>query len=246
MAHRDQDVFAALLVLAGTDPGRHDVGAVVDALVQAGGEVLGADQVVVLLGRGEAGADRAASGPGLLVAGASSRVAHALGRVQLRSGGPVDEAHRAGLAVHLRGAPDPRWPALTEQVAVHGLRSVSAVPVRVGEQAVGAFCLFWAEAGLPAAEEDPVLEALGRMAAVGIVNRRHVATLDERADQLTQALESRVLIEQAKGMLAARSGLDVTGAFELMRSQARARRMTLAAIAAEVLRGLADGVPPNP
>ena len=75
------------------------------------------------------------------------------------------------------------------------------------------------------------------MATLGILNHWTVRRQEMLAEQLQTALNSRVVIEQAKGVIAERSSVDMATAFELLRTAARGQRRPLSELAAEVAQG---------
>jgi hypothetical protein len=149
-------------------------------------------------------------------------------------------AHEEGRPVSFLadGTGDGPWPRFTQEAGRHGIQSVFAVPVAVGTERLGAYALLWRRLVRVTPDDQRSIAALGRMAAVGLVNRREVVRHVVLEEQLQHALKSRVLIEQAKGMLAERAGIDTTSAFELMRSTARAGGRRLTDVADEIVRGL--------
>lgn len=234
---RDEELFAVLLRLAGVTDAHRD-SSVVDTLVGQGRSLLRANGAAVVLDTER---------HPLRVAGSSSRVAHDLAVVGLRHGGPTTVADEEGRPVHFLadGAGDGSWPQFTAEADRLGIQSVLAVPVAVGAERLGAYALMWRRLVRVTPDDERSAGALGRMAAVGLVNRREVVRHEVLEEQLQHALDSRVLIEQAKGMLAERTGIDPTSAFELMRSTARAGGRRLSDVAAEVLLGLARGHGPG-
>lgn len=247
MIDRDEKFFAALLRLAGLTPAGDEGRVVVETLLGHGRAVLGADGATVLL-QDDTGR--------LRVAGATGERSRAVAEAGLRHGGPAQLAH-GGLHVVSFAMDDVDvWPEYAAEAARQGIRLVHAVPIAVGEEALGVYALHWRKDAHLSGVEERYAQALGRMAAVGIVNRRQLDEHDRLACQLQQALDSRVVIEQAKGMIAARAGIDTARAFELMRATARASGRPLAEVAEDVVRGIesspgtlptaADGRPSDP
>lgn len=233
----DDGCYAALLKLAGVGPADHDDRVVIHTLLQTGRDELGADGVVVLL-VDPAGAVR--------VAGATNHTAQELGMGCLRHGGPILQAHRDGRTVEFPGDNPAAWHRFRAVARQHGVHSVHAAPVALHAEAFGALGLYWdAPTRLPD-DEARFVAALARMAAVGIINRREFADRDTRTRQLQEALESRILIEQAKGMLAERAKTNPSSAFELMRATARTDQRRVADVARDVLAGMSTAPSPGP
>ena len=133
------------------------------------------------------------------------------------------------------------WPSYREEAMALGLTSVAGIPQGLGQERLGALNLYgpsgwsWSQADLTAAQ------LLADMAAGYLIHAALVRTR-ELADQLQLALDKRVLIEQAKGMLAEREGLPVAEAFERLRSHARSQNQKLYEVARAVVEeGLRPG-----
>lgn len=160
----------------------------------------------------------------------------------LAGAGPGAECCRTGREVHARelgrgGAGLP--PDFVRGALRAGYRSVFAVPLRHGEEVVGALVLFRAAPGpLPADAAEPA-RSLADAAAIGVLQRRARRRHALRAAQLQTALDSRVPVEQAKGLLAERFHVSVDDAFALLRAHARSHRLRVADLAAGLLDGTA-------
>lgn len=229
--NRDEDCFAVLLRLAGVSAAGNEDQVVVATLLGQGRALLGADGAAVILedhdGR-------------LRVAGATGSGSRAVAEAGLRDGGPAQFAHHGQHVVSFV-IDDPRlWPCYAAEATRQGIRVVHAVPIAVGNHALGVYALHWTENVHLSYQDEHYARSLARMAAVGLVNGQQMEDHDRRADQLQHALDSRVVIEQAKGMIAARAGVDPGSAFDLIRATARASGRTLAEVAEEVVRGIAS------
>ena len=131
---------------------------------------------------------------------------------------------------------DPRWPSVGPLAAGHGVSAVLGVPVDLPQGPVGTLNVYaarphrWDEADVAAIQAyTRVIASLLRTAV-----RAHVS--GKAAGQLQRALDHRSLVEQAKGVIMERRGLDQQAAFELLRAQARSTRRRLHDVAAEVAR----------
>ncbi|WP_369138929.1 GAF and ANTAR domain-containing protein [Modestobacter versicolor] len=133
--------------------------------------------------------------------------------------------------------PDDRWPVFSAAAVRHGFSVSQALPMRLRAQVIGALGLFNSER----VEFTPAQVALGQtladIATIGLLHERAARDQTLLSEQLQSALTSRVLIEQAKGVLSARAGTGVTEAFELMRSHARRNRRPLSEVASAVVAG---------
>jgi GAF domain-containing protein len=114
-----------------------------------------------------------------------------------------------------------RWPEWAAHARRAGFRTVHAVPMRHDGEVIGALNIFHTgERRLSRADAD-VVQALADMTTIAILNHRALHRAADVADQLQRALQSRVTVEQAKGMLAERLGIPLETAFELIRHYAR-------------------------
>lgn len=152
--------------------------------------------------------------------------------------GPAVEALRNGrqVAASAAGEQDRRWPRLAPGFRALHLAAVHAFPLRHRDQVLGAVVVY-------RHQEPPgttVLEAAQTLAdgvSIGIVQARTIARARRLASQLQGALDSRVAIEQAKGVLSERLAVPVEDAFSLMRRHARNHRVRLDSVAKEVVHG---------
>jgi GAF domain-containing protein len=151
--------------------------------------------------------------------------------------GPCLVAYRTGqpvLVEDLNLEPE-RWPAFAQQAAEYQYRSVSALPLRLRDERVGALNLFRTEVGDMSPTDVSVGQALADVATVGILHQRALTHSHLISQQLQGALNSRVIIEQAKGVLAERGSIDMDRAFMLLRAHARKTQQRLADVALAVV-----------
>jgi len=174
----------------------------------------------------------------LHVLASSSEETKLLELLQLQSNaGPCLVAYRTGqpvLVEDLNLEPE-RWPAFAKQAAEYRYRSVSALPLRLRDERVGALNLFRTEVGAMSPTDIAVGQALADVATVGILHQRTLTHADLISQQLQGALNSRVIIEQAKGVLAERGSIDMDRAFVLLRAHARKTQQRLADVARAVV-----------
>jgi GAF domain-containing protein len=175
----------------------------------------------------------------LRVVAASSEAARLLELFQLqRDQGPCLDCFRSG---HPVAAPDlsaeQRWPEFAAAAGRAGFSAVQALPMRLRDQVIGALNLFRAAPGAFDTDSVHVGQALADVATIGLLHERSMRHSDTLNEQLQAALNSRVIIEQAKGKLAERLGIDVNLAFTLLRDQARNRNQRLSDLA----RAFVDG-----
>jgi GAF domain-containing protein len=175
----------------------------------------------------------------LRVVAASSEAARLLELLQVQlDQGPCLDCFRSGQAVTATDlATDRRWPRFADAAAQAGLGAVQALPMRLREQVIGALNLFRTAPG----DFDPVNvrvgQALADVATIGLLQERSMRRRDTLNEQLQAALNSRVVIEQAKGKLAERLGLDMDQAFNVLRDHARARNLRLSDLARAFIDG---------
>jgi GAF domain-containing protein len=175
----------------------------------------------------------------LRVVAASSEAARLLELFQLQSDqGPCLDCFRSGQPVAcIDLSADPRWPQFADQAGQAGFSAVQALPMRLRDQVIGALNLFRGTAGAFDPEVVQVGQALADVATISLLHDRSMRRTDTLNEQLQTALNSRVVIEQAKGKLAERLGIDVNQAFTLLRDQARNRNQRLSDLA----RAFVDG-----
>ena len=128
-----------------------------------------------------------------------------------------------------------QWPLFAPRAIALGFGSVHAFPLRHGPAVIGTLNLFGSQGGVVAAEAPRIVQALADVATIGLMQERAIRRSELLAEQLQTALNSRIVVEQAKGALAQLRGVSVDEAFELMRSHARANRMKLGDVAQQVL-----------
>jgi GAF domain-containing protein len=133
-----------------------------------------------------------------------------------------------------------RWPVFTRAAVEAGFRATHALPLRLRQEVLGAMNLFTVEARPLDAEHLAIGQAMADVATIGLLHERNLREQTVLSEQLQAALHSRVLIEQAKGVLAARAGVDIAEAFTRMRGHARRHGLPLTAVATAVVEGSLD------
>lgn len=150
--------------------------------------------------------------------------------------GPCLESYRTGVAV---GAEDLQrcspWHRFGQEALRSGFRAVQALPLRLRGQTIGAMNLLSVRPGVLAAEQLAICQALADVATIGLLQARAVREAQLLAEQLGSALQSRVIIEQAKGVLAERATVDMDAAFRILRRYARHHNRRLAEVARDVV-----------
>ena len=182
-------------------------------------------------------ADRAGS---LYPAASSTENARLLELFELQTeAGPCIDAFTTGRAVvnvDLRATAE-RWPRFAEAAEATGFVSAHALPLRLREDVIGTLNLFGTSHGPLSDQDERTGQALADVATVGILAQRNLMHAELLAAQLQNALNSRVAIEQAKGVLAERRGVSVDDAFVLLRAHARNHHLRLSDLARDVADG---------
>lgn len=172
-----------------------------------------------------------------LVASSSQRIHH-LELFQLqRDEGPCLDCYRQQAAVVVPDleAEGERWPAFSEAARDVGFMSVHALPMRLHDDVFGTLGLFGDETGALAADDLSLAQALVHVASVAVMNERAAVDRNVVNGQLQHALQSRVLVEQAKGVLAYAGDLEMDLAFTVLRRYARDHGRKLSEVAGEVV-----------
>ena len=130
-----------------------------------------------------------------------------------------------------------RWPVFTEAALGSGFTYSHALPLRLRRQVLGALNLFTVERKALTDDHLAVAQGMADIATIGLLHERALHDQVVLAEQLQAALHSRILIEQAKGVLSARAGISVSDAFSRMRTHARRTGEQLTAVAEAVVAG---------
>jgi len=175
----------------------------------------------------------------LRVVGSSNEQTRILELFEIQSEeGPCSDCCRSGQVVVEEdiehGA---RWPRFRREALAAGFRSVLAVPMRLRDDVVGALNLFCAEAGGLDEADQAACRALADVATIALLQERALREARLMSEQLQRALNSRVIIEQAKGVLAGQAGIDMDTAFKVLRDYARSNNLLLAAVARDLAEG---------
>lgn len=226
---REGKLTATFVTLADTLVAGYDVVDLLDTLVNASATVLDAAAAGLIL----------ASETGeLSVIASTSERSRLVELMQLKHGlGPCVECFTTGSAVTVPdvSAVGDKWPDFRDAALGQGLHSVHAVPLRLRGTVIGALNLFRNETGIMSHEDTLVAQALADVATIGILHERTVRESDTARMQLQHALDSRVLIEQAKGVIAHTHNVDMDMAFRTLRDYARNNGLLLRNVAEQVV-----------
>jgi transcriptional regulator with GAF, ATPase, and Fis domain len=157
--------------------------------------------------------------------------------------GPCVDCFRTGLPVVNPNLNDavPRWPRFAQVAIRAGFGSAHALPMRLRGSVIGALNLFRTETGELAEADMFAAQALADVATIAILQFRGGREASVVNEQLNEALTSRIMIEQAKGVIAERAQIDTDEAFTRLRAHARSHNLRLADVAHDVATGsLAD------
>ena len=150
------------------------------------------------------------------------------------SEGPCQDAFRTGTPVINAdlAAAAARWPRFAPRAAAAGFRSVHAFPLRLRNEVIGALNVFGSQPGTTLDETDvPIVQALADIAAIGLLQERAIRRGELLTEQLQGALNSRIVIEQAKGAIAQARRVSVDDAFTIIRNHARRTNRRLVDVA---------------
>jgi GAF domain-containing protein len=232
---REQALAETFVLLADTLVDDYDVVDLLDRLVAACVNLLSVDAAGLLLDdqRGN-----------LAVVASTNDTARLLDVLQLQSNeGPCLDCVRNGTIIassDLAVDVDARWPRFAPAALAAGFRSVAAIPMRLRDQTVGGLTMLRTRAEPMPAGDERLAQALADVATIGILQRRSAHRSAMLAEQLQHALNSRVVIEQAKGVLAEHNNLSMEVAFEQLRRYARDHNAKLSDVALSVVRGTLD------
>ncbi len=231
---READVVKALVEMADTLVDDYDV---VDLLTGL------ADRCVSLLDVSAAGVMLASPEASLGLVASSSEAMRLLELFELQTQeGPCLDAFRTGQSVEHENlqAGSGRWPSFSAAALQAGFASALALPLRLREATLGALNLLRVTR-TPMDEADIIVaRAFADLATLSIIQHRTAAEAQRLNEQLSAALTSRVVIEQAKGVIAERADVDLAEAFSRLRSYARNHNRRLTDVARAAIDGTLD------
>lgn len=178
-----------------------------------------------------------ANGDELEFAAASNEAVRAIEVVQDETGqGPCQEAYRNDETWRVTDLRlEDQWPDYRGVALELGVRAVMGVPLRFRNRSIGALNVYDANPRLWTDDDLEVCRVLGNMATSYLAHHAELVSAQQLSGQLQAALDSRVIIEQAKGVLAEHHEVSVQDAFELLRTHARSNNVSLRSVAAAVV-----------
>jgi len=199
-----------------------------------------ADHAVSVSGAASAGLLLADQNDSLHFMAASSESARHLELFQVQhSEGPCFDCYRSheSVATTDLAHETQRWPDFAPRAKEAGVRSVHAFPMRLRNRVIGALNVF-GEKPLPLGPEDvKIVQAMADVATIAILQERAIASAELLTEQLQGALNSRIVVEQAKGVVSRDHDVSVDEAFAALRSHARSNHLRLAELAHDVVNG---------
>lgn len=228
---REERLSGAFVDLAETLVGTFDVDGFLHLLCERIEDVLEVDAVGVMLESAEGS---------LRLWSASTADAGAIELFEMQERqGPCFDAYRHGdqVAVADLSRSTSVWPEFTPRAMAAGFEAVFAFPMRVRETRVGSVNAFRCVRGDLDERDRNAGQALADMATLALLSHRQTADAETLATQLQHALDSRVLIEQAKGALAERTGTTPQDAWERMRRHARNEQRLIRTLCADIIGG---------
>lgn len=228
---REQHLVGTFVALADSLVDEFDVVDVLQHLV---------DECITLFDASAAGILLLSPGGHLEVIVSTNERSEFVGLMQLRVGaGPCVEAVTTGEVVSVTDIAEiaQRWPAFAADARRSGFASMHAIPMRLRDSTLGSLNLFRDTAGVLNAPDADAAQALADIATISLLQQRLVEESELARAQLQRALDSRVVIEQAKGYLAQKRGIDMDAAFARIRAHARSSQTRLGVVAADVVAG---------
>ena len=176
----------------------------------------------------------------LRVMAASSEQMHMLELLEVQNeGGPCLECFRSGQAIWLADLRETRlrWPHFTDAAIGAGYLSAQALPLRLRTETIGALNLLYVQPSTLLPSDTALAQALADVATIGILQQRALQERELLTGQLQAALQNRIVIEQAKGVLAESGRLTIDQAFDALRRYSRSHRLPITRVAAELTAG---------
>lgn len=229
-ATRDVRLLQLFAKLADTLVDDYDVIDLMQTLVDACQELLEATDAGILLADPDGDLELIAS---------TSEAARVVEVMQLGAeSGPCIECFLTGAPVSVPdiAAETERWPLFRQTALQNGFTAVEAIPMRLRNTTIGTLNLLRSSPGTPPAEDLSAARAFADVATIGILHERTLRETESLSRQLQTALNSRVLIEQAKGVVSFTAGVPIADAFDLIRTYARTRGLRLGDVAERVVR----------
>lgn len=226
---REARLLQLFATLADTMVDDYDVVDLLQTLVEACQELLDASDAGILL------ADPAGE---LEVVASTSEATELVEVIQLSAeAGPCIECLLTGAAVSVPdiASGSENWPIFRQAALENGFAAIQAIPMRLRNTTIGTLNLLRTETGSLPAEHLSAARAFADVATIGILHERSLREQEALSSQLQTALNSRVMIEQAKGVVSFTAGVSIADAFALIRRYARSRGLRLSEVAERIV-----------
>ena len=240
---RETLLVRTFVTLADSLVATYDVIDLLQTLVDQSNELFDASAAGIILGPDD---------DHLEVIVSTSEESRLVGLMQIRAGeGPCVEAVTTGRVVSVVDPAEmaERWPTFADAARQSNYVSVHAIPLRLRGQTIGSLNLFRDHEGALNEEDAIAAQALADVATIGVLQERAVRDHTVVREQLQRALDSRTVIEQAKGVLSHVHRLDMEAAYRLLRQHARSTQTPMSVVAAGLVDGslqIAVAQPPQP
>jgi GAF domain-containing protein len=237
---REARLTSAFVTLADTLTTEYDVVDLLDLLVRECTEILDTEAGGLMLADSEGNLQLVAS---------TSEQAELVEIMQLNAGaGPCLDCYATGEPVSVSNIEQlsDRWPEFRDAALEQGFRSVYAAPMKLRGNVIGTMNLLSTTLGDLNDRDIAVAQALTDVATIGILQERMIRESGLISEQLQRALDSRILIEQAKGVLSQTGQMDMDGAFSTMRKYARKNQLSLHFVAEGVTNRTIDVLTDQP
>jgi len=226
---KETRLLQTFAILADTLVDGYDVVDLLQLLVDSCAELLDTTAAAILLADGHGELDVMAS---------TSEASHLVEVIQLSAeAGPCVECFRSGEVVEVPDIADSpvEWSRFRDRALELGFESVHALPMRLRDNTIGTLNLLRDRTGTLDEEDRIAARAFADVATIGILHERSMRETAVLAEQLQGALSSRVVIEQAKGVVAHTNGVTIEQAFELIRRYARSHQLGISKVAAAIV-----------
>ena len=227
---RDARLLRTFAMLADTMVDDYDIVELLQSLVDACRDLLNTTAAGILLADGRGDLELVAS---------TSEASRLVEIMQLGAqAGPCIECYRTGAAISVPSIADvpDEWASFRDSALDQGFASVEALPLRLREATIGTLNLLRSETGSAPEADMVAARAFADVATIGILHERSIRESEVLSQQLQLALNSRVVIEQAKGVVSFTNGVPVDEAFDLIRGYARRHRLPLSDVAGRLVR----------
>lgn len=228
---REAKINAAFIAMADALMNEYDIVDLLSTLLNACTDILGVEAGGILL------ADAAGD---LELVASTSEEAELVETIIIAAGeGPCFDCYNTAAPVTVADIEKvaEKWPRFHRTALEQGFRATYAVPMRLRNDVVGVMNLLHSQPGPTSEEDGSVAQALADLAVLGVLHERNFRTPFAITEQLHLALDTRILIEQAKGVLADTENLTMTEAFNSLRRYARANGTTLRRVSEAITRG---------